>query len=93
MNRIEIWLRGLFRWYQEETQTFVDEMLRLAFDNVKEDVFEKLTPEVKAKVRRKVLADVHSMKLDLDTIKGKSESGKIIMDAIAWFVSEAADSK
>jgi hypothetical protein len=82
------WIRRVFRIYEKEIKSFVDDMLDLAFENVDEVIKVKLTPEIRKKVRSKVLADILVMGIDIATIKGKSESGKIIMDAIDWFIKE-----
>jgi len=87
-DKIIRWIRRLFRLYEKEIKEFVDEMLDLAFQNVDEAVKDKLTPEIRKKVRNKVLADILVMGIDIATIKGKSESGKIILDAINWFIKE-----
>ena len=82
------WIRRVFRIYEKEIVSFVDDMLDLAFENVDEVIKVKLTPEIRKKVRNKVLADILVMGIDIATIKGKSESGKIIMDAINWYAKE-----
>jgi len=82
------WIRRVFRIYEKEIESFVDDMLDLAFENVDEVIKVKLTPEIRKKVRNKVLADIIVMGIDIATIKGKSESGKIIMDAINWYAKE-----
>lgn len=88
IEKIIKWIRRLFRIYEKEIKEFVDDMLDLAFQNVDEVISEKLTPEIRKKVRNKVLADILVMGIDTATIKGKSESGKIIIDAIDWFIKE-----
>ena len=88
IEKIIKWLRRVFRLYEKEIQKFADDMLNLAFQNVDDAIKDKLTPEIKKKVRSKVLADILIMGIDTATIKGKSESGKIILDAINWFTTE-----
>ncbi|MHA1805951.1 MAG: hypothetical protein ACTSX2_00080 [Candidatus Thorarchaeota archaeon] len=88
IDKIIRWFRRLFRLYEKEIKEFVDDMLDLAFQNLDDERLDKLNPEIRKKVRNKVLADILIMGIDIGTIKGKSESGKIIMDAIDWFIKE-----
>ena len=88
IDKIIRWFRRLFRLYEKEIKDFVDDMLDLAFQNLDDERLDKLNPEIRKKVRNKVLADILIMGIDIGTIKGKSESGKIIMDAIDWFIKE-----
>lgn len=88
LEKIIKWIRKLFRLYEKEIKEFVDEMLDLAFQNVDDEIKKKITPEIRKRVRNKVLADILIMGIDIATIKGKSEAGKIILDAIDWFIKE-----
>lgn len=88
LEKIIKWIRRLFRLYEKEIKEFVDDMLDLAFQNVDEVIQNKLTPEIRDKVKNKVLADILVMGIDIGSVKGKSEAGKIILDAIDWFVKE-----
>jgi len=90
-EKIVKWLRRMFRLYEKEIIEFVDDMLDLAFQNVDIAIQDKLTPEIRKKVRNKVLADILIMGIDITSIKGKSESGKLIMDAIDWFIKEGEE--
>lgn len=78
----------MFRLYEKEIKEFVDDMLDLAFQNIDETIQNELTPEIRKQVRNKVLADILIMGIDITTIKGKSEAGKIILDSIDWFIKE-----
>ena len=88
-TKIIRWLRKTFKRYEAEIQQFVDNMLDLAFQNLVDPRKEKLTDAVKKNIRAKVLADIMVMGIDISTTKGKSETGKIIMDAIDWFTKDA----
>jgi hypothetical protein len=46
---------------------------------------EKIDPAIRKKIANKVLADILIMGIDITTVKGKSEVGKLVMDAIDWF--------
>ena len=85
------WLRKILRRYEKEVRQFVDEMLEFAFANLDEARKERLTPAIKKKVRNKVLADILVMGVDIATTKGKSEVGKLILDATDWFIGKEAE--
>ena len=87
-QRLVNWIRRVFRIYEKEIKTFVDDMLELAFLNIDTVKSEKITPAIKEKVRNKVLADILIMGIDIGTTKGKSEIGKLIIDSIDWFIKE-----
>ena len=87
-EKIVKWIRRMFKIYEKEIKVFVDDMLDLAFQNIDEVIQDKLTPEIRKKVRNKVLADILIMGIDIGTTKGKSEVGKLVMDAIDWFTKE-----
>ena len=82
------WLRKIFRLYEKEIKQFADNMLELAIANLDEVKREKITPAIRKKIRNKVLADILVMGIDVAENKGKSATGRIIVDAIDWFISE-----
>lgn len=84
-------VRRIFRMYEKEIKAFVNEMLDLAFLNLDEVRKDKIDPVIRKKITNKVLADILIMRIDVTTVKGKSEIGKLIMDAIDWFTKEDGD--
>ena len=87
-QKIVAWLRKMFRLYEKEIVEFVNEMLDLAFQNLDEVRVSKIDPAIRKKIANKVLADIVIMRIDITTIQGKSEVGKLVMDAIGWFTKE-----
>lgn len=82
------WLRRMFRLYEKEIKEFVDDMLDLAFQNLDEQRKDKIDPAIRKKIANQVLANIIIMGIDIGTIQGRSEVGKLIMDAIDWFTKE-----
>jgi hypothetical protein len=84
-KRFVAWIRRIAHLYEKEIRKFVDEMLELAFLNLDKARVEKIDPAIRKKIANKVLADILIMGIDIGTVKGKSEVGKLVMDAIDWF--------
>lgn len=85
LKKIWVWIRRMAHLYEKEIKQFVDEMLELAFLNLDKARMEKIDPAIRRKITNKILADILIMGIDIGTVKGKSEVGKLVMDAIDWY--------
>jgi len=88
-QKIIAWIRRMAHLYEKDIKKFVNDMIDLAFKNLDKEIADKIDPAIRKKITNKVLADILIMGIDISTIKGKSEVGKLIMDSIDWFTKES----
>ena len=88
LEKIIKWIRRLFRLYEKEIKEFVNGILDLAYMNLDAVKVRSITPAIRKKIVNKVLADILVMGIDIETIKGKTEVSRLIVDAIDWFIKE-----
>jgi len=87
--KLVIWIKKMITLHKKDIMKFINEMLDLAFQNLDKARMDKIDPLIRNKIANKVLSDIIIMKIDITSNQGRSEVGKLIMDAIDWFTKDS----